>query len=389
MKHFILILFFPFSMLAQHTIEIETYNKVNPLYLKLLNDDDTIREDDVLNEQLLDLVKPYTIDSTYKRKTERHQMFGAAIFRWFGIRWKTIRYTREKYVGTVSRVSISSKELFTEYDVNFDVVPHLKTYIDLSYEAHMAQYKMSKSRKTRKRVGEGNPPFVYPDENTNLKPYKIHCEVTPLRAARVSLNEKFYPTVNANSIETHINFGQKQPSLGLYGPYILDCNHTCHPEIHPYEWIWWLDLNPNKTKAKKERIWWVGFLRDASKRFVHWSTTPRVGEISIPFIIKATADTAEINMAHQVFTGFDKEAFNKLSLPAGLSNFNFTEKVFTLKGEGLNIPIKFTTNHPITAEGIAFYFDELNYDKETGYISGKLNLAMAVNDVYTTRVAFK
>ena len=376
---------------GQHIIPVTVTSSTDSAYLELMQSVEDIRDDDVMNERILDLVDVYTVDSIYARKTERHQVAGAQLARMVGVRWVTIRYTREKLVGTIHRQSISGKEQFTEYDVNFDLVPHLDEYIQLAYDGYQAQLAKRKGLKkaeTKNKIGK--PPFVYPDKNTDLTPYKIHCECTPNRDSREFLDDYFYPTIRPNSLTAHYNFGEPHPSVGLYGPFISDCNHRCHPEIHPYEWYWWLDVSPLKQHEANEKIWWVGFLRDVSNRFKHWSYSPRSGEIAIPFSFSTDHSSYSIHVDHQHFDAFSEEGISSINLPETTYSFNEIERSFqfdhsSLSGHSLDV----TSNFPITSSGVRYWIGDVNLDESAGIVTGKLHIAASVEDIYTLKVTTK
>lgn len=381
-----LLLLFSLSILslsAQENLRA-TYNPISEDYRLLLNNHSKIQNDELLNHRIVDLVEVYTTDSVYKRKTEVHRSYFFPIIRAFGVRWKTIKYTREKMVGIVKHSYIPGKdsEHFTEYDVNHDLVPKLDKYIDLSYEAYQAQLNMFKSKK---KDVKDKPPFIYPTENTDLTNYKIHCECTPNVDSRATLNNEFYPTIQPMNLEKHPNFGKRNPVVGLYGPFVLDCNHRCHPEIHPYEWFWWYDINPNKKHVENQKKWFVGFLRDVSNRFKHWSSSPRIGEASIPFIFPLDAVNKVIYVEHIEYDNFSEEDILKLEIEE--TTYNFSSEIINFKID--NNQISVVSNTLINDEGLRFYISNLNIDQENGYLTGKFNIAMAIRNVWAGSVSFE
>ncbi len=341
----------------------------------------SVDADPVLAESILDLVQVSTTDSTYKRRTERHQFVGAALFRVVGVRWKTVRNTREKIVGTVSGTGISGRERFTEYDVNFNLVPHLMRSRKVIYAGYAEREPMFKARK---QVTPGQAPYVLPTDyqsENELNRYDIHVECTPLRDLRPALDEKFYPVLHNIPLSQHPNFEQDNPAMGVYGPLILDCNHTCHPEIHPYEWIWWRSA---PEEAGAESSWKIGFLRDASNRFKHWSSKPRTGQMSLPLAFSDDRDTVFLRFENGPMDAFDTTRMAALNLPPNTWTLNQPRQEFTLELQEKTVTLVVTSQPTLPADGLQFWFSNLVREPEADLITGRLHLAAGVANVFTT-----
>jgi hypothetical protein len=95
-----------------------------------------------LNEELVNLVKAFSVDSVLPNKSQRHRVAAAGwVISIFGYKWKALNMTKQKFVGTERdhiRVP-GNPPLFTEYDVNFNIIPHTKKYIDLVWIGHEKQ----------------------------------------------------------------------------------------------------------------------------------------------------------------------------------------------------------------------------------------------------------
>ena len=342
---FLLIVLYSLLVAQPLSIKINTQGATPKTFLELLKPNDIIRDDFILNERILDMVNVTLKDSVVKRKTERHQVFGAAILRLLGYRWHRIRNTKQKFVGTAIRhLRVpGGKPRLTEFDVNWDLAPHLKPYIDMVYEGYERQKEINRRMKGYDIM---KPPFTYPDENTNMNKYRLHCELTPPWSLLHMLNEKFYPCIRPKTTNEHLNIGEELPTIGLYGVFCADCNHSCHPEIHPYEWIWWLNLNPNLRPVPRQKTWIVGLFKESSNRFPHWSPDSRTGTISIPFIFPTQPGNLTIHIDHLVFSEFDKAELAMLqSVPENAIDLNFLEKRFHLQDEGFeHIDITVTSN---------------------------------------------
>lgn len=384
------LIFFNATTAFSQQLKILSYAATPPDFLNLLKSNAEIRDSTTLNESVVDLANVFLTDSVLPRKFERHQLAVVGGFtRMVGKRWLSINGRKEKYVGSAKngfRIP-GDKEHFTEYDVNINLVPHLRRYIDLAYRAFQRQKEIGRHKK--KHDYYRNPPFVYPDAGADLSKYDLHCELSPPRGYRSMINELVYPIIAGNSATKHQHFGDENFTVGLYGAYISDCNHSCHPEIHPYEWLWWLNVHPETDNEPLAKTWVFGLFREGSNRFPKWSPSPRTGGIEIPFVFPVKEKQLVIDWKHLVFSRFSKEGFRKLNIPADAMGFDQQEWRFSFEDPAINdVSIILKTNAPIIQNEIKFWFSELNFDVEKLLISGKLHVATSVDDLYTAKVKF-
>ncbi len=391
---------FCFSLNSQaqknNELPVQTITALSPHWLALQQTKDSIQNNDVLNEQILDLVQLLIVDSVMTKKTQRHRVAGKAtmLIELLGFNWRVIETEKQKYIGTSSRWTGIPNELFKEYDLNFDIVPHLDPYINLAHQGYLAQKKINKGTcKQRKAFKKNSPPYTLPNDDTDLQVYKVHCELTPATPEYwPALDTLFYPTLTKNELEEHHNFSSNAPSIGMYGPFVSDCNHSCHPEIHPYEWIWWLNLDKNQSIDREVKQWIVGLFTDGSYRLRDWQQGPRSGSIEIPFVFELNkSDSLLVHIKHLVHNEtFDGSSIAKVNLPNQAEKMNYTEKTYTLKHPQLEGKIiQLTTNKMIDQEGLQMAFKNLDYDENKQLISGYLYLAASVSHLYTAEITFK
>lgn len=378
-----------FAQTESGILTIESYAPTTKAFLALDQSDEAIRDNDILNEELIDLVHVFTVDSILKKKHQRHRALGfmTGIIKLFGYSWRSINHRKEKFVGTSKRNYVPGHPpKFKEYDVNFDLIPHLKKYIDLGFVAYEKQKEIG--RNPKKKIDYSKAPFVYPDENANLNKYRMHVECTPPQGDLLEgLNEKFYPCITGTSCETHPKFEDGKPTMGVYGAFISDCNHTCHPEIHPYEWIWWMNLSKNKKRTNKQ--WVFALMRDCSERLRGWQKGPRTGVIAIPFISKPDAEELHVHLKHLVHNDvFYGEKLEAIEESQHGETFDFTEKIFEVNdGKANKINIRFTANKTLDSEGLKFWFSKINFDEKLKRISGYLHIGVAVDELYSGEIS--
>ncbi|MGB0918105.1 MAG: hypothetical protein ACPGU4_10985 [Flavobacteriales bacterium] len=390
---FFLFSFFLFlQSFGQIQLTVSSFEPTQENWLLLTQNRKFVADHDSLNEELVDLVRVFSVDSVLPNKSQRHRVAAAGwVISMFGYKWKAIDMTKRKFVGTERdhiRVP-GNPPLFTEYDVNFNLIPHTKKYIDMVWVGYERQAKRNRWNKI-KNLNEA--PWVYPETMEHINRYRMHCEITPPVYGRAMLNEAFYPCIRPNSSKEHHNIGTDHATFGMYGAYVADFNHAGHPEIHPYDWVWWYDTHPERL-SEKGQTWFFGFMKEASNRFRGWykKKEPRVGQISVPFVFNLSNDTLNVTLEHLVHDLFNSEGITKLEgVPETATDLYFSEKNFTFDNSELNgKAIHFSLSHPIRQEGMKTWFSELNLDKEANLLTGYLNLGISVDQLYNAKVSFE
>jgi hypothetical protein len=367
--------------------EIKNYQKTPETFQHLLKSNDYISKNDTLNELIVDLVEPQLSDSIIYRKKQHHKLgpVGFLISTFGNFNWRAFSMKKEKFVGTVVRTSRSGEEQFTEYDVNFDLNFHLRKYLFRVFEMYDRQGKIKRQDFTSKsKIDFKTSPFVRDTNNIDIRSYRLHCELTPQREYRAIMNYLFLPTLpGAGGLKQHANLENDLTTMGFYGVLCLDCNHSCHPEIHPYEWIWWLKANDGDNGTQKE--WHIGLFHEGSNRMKKWSKNPKNGTIKIPFAFKSN-QAASIEIQHGAVNEFVSDA--KLMAPENVFKSQAKQMNLVLKGRDFSKIIALKFVNPINTQGLSYWFSDLNYDADNGIISGYFNYALSVKDLYTCKIVF-
>ena len=211
MFRIILLLLLPVFAFGQNKLSVSSFETTSENWLLLTKDRTFIADHDSLNEELVDLVKVFSVDSVLPSKTQRHRVAAAGwVISMFGYKWKALSMTKQKFVGTERdhiRVPGNPPQ-FTEYDVNFNLIPRIRKYIDLVWIGYEKQAKRNRFKKI-KNFDEA--PWIYPETLENIKRYRMHCEITPPVYARAMLNEKFYPCIRPNSSKAPRQLGSSLP----------------------------------------------------------------------------------------------------------------------------------------------------------------------------------
>ncbi|HWB63199.1 MAG TPA: hypothetical protein VG603_06815 [Chitinophagales bacterium] len=392
---FIALIITSFSLtgFSQPTFKITSYNTTPADFKSLLLSNKAIEDNDTTNERILDLCSPVVMDSVLLRKKEHHELFlvGWLIHAFGDFNWRAVSMVKKKFVGTIHDNARSGEEEFTEYDINYDLNFHLPKYLTQAFYCYDCQRKAHKQDIRRShRTDYNKSPFVRDTNDINIRNYRMHCELTPPRCFRPQLNYLFYPTLpGAPSLKDYPNFGTDHPSMGFYGANCLDCNHNCHPEIHPYEWVWWMNLHNGSENAK---TWLVGLFYESSNRFRWWSHNPKVGKMTFPFAFAMKGGDAKrpgIKIEHLVFNKFVDSLMYKLNVPEnafGTWHENQTLLVSDSTGNAFDIDLQF--NAALPTNGLKFWLSDLNWDASDRILSGLLNMAVSVEDVYTAKITF-
>lgn len=386
--------FFARTSLAQSiNYPITTFDKTTATFTYLLLNNDQIAKNDTVHELITDLVEPMLVDSMIERKKQHHKLFplGWFIHAFGGYNWRAIAMNKQKFIGTVRAHGRSGSEEYTEYDINFDLYFHLRKYLDKVLIAYDAQRKMHKQDfRPSHRTDYNGPRFVRDTSKLDSNLFRLHCELTPPRTYRSQLHYLFYPTQpDGTQLKTHPNFETEKPTMGFYGTLCADCNHNCHPELHPYEWTWWLKANENdKTYTK---TWLVGLFHESSNRMKKWSINPMIGAIQLPFAFDLKENNKDliIKIEHLVFDKFQDKELQKINLTEPTFGTREKTKSVTFSKDSTTVTgVEILFNSAMPTDGLKYWFSGLNYDEQNMVISGYFHLATAVKDLYTTRITF-
>ena len=395
MRNFYLILLFLVSAqlayASSDTLQARVTDTIPKTFLNLRIANDSISNNDKLNEEIVDMVNVDERDRKVPTPYTTHQggVLGGWFIRMIGYYWQSVDRQRYKFVGTnVDGLSMpGEKDELTEHDINFNLVPHIPSYMNFVYRGRTAQTKRRQFRRARHH-DVTKPPYIEPTLST-VDVYDIHCELTPPKRMRDSVNALFYPALHGFNLDKHPNFLDMKPTIGLYGVFILDCNHACHPEIHPYEWLWWLKLTPQeKANGNFNKTWLLGFFKESSNRFILWSRSPRVGTISVPFLIKTSEAKSYLKFSTLVPGRFRPHGIKLMKgLPEHRSSFDFSDTILTIQlGNGKTFPLHLTNNTRIKSSALNWWISDLQTDPKGEWIWGHFNMVVSVKDGYNAKL---
>jgi hypothetical protein len=263
--------------------------------------DSSLRQDIMGNEMVIDLVDASVTDSIVTQRRQRLKGFGGWIAQRAAARyWQYYTDHKQKYVASSTRPYHIYDGVGDEMDINIFLMPHLPRYVrmvDTGFDIALRRPRSIDAFRFDTPPGFPVPEELkYEDRGYIL----VECEVTPPQQFMERLEHDFLPMrEGVYVLDSMPHFGTKHPSFGLTGVWCMDCNHNCRPEIHPIEWLWWLDLSENRPGSPNAKSWMVALMVDASNRFQDWCSSPLSGEIAIPFSVPRTTSTMLVDM-HQI-----------------------------------------------------------------------------------------
>lgn len=380
------------TSVAQTTFKISSYNETPEAFKYLLLSNTEIAANDTINEKILDLVEPMLVDSVIEKRKQFHRVFlvGPLIHAFGNFNWRAVDMKKQKFVGTVKEHGRSGSFEFTEWDIKFHMQFHLQKYLYKELQAYELQRKYHRQDiRPSHRKNYKVYPFVHDSVNINSKDFDLGTELTPPPAFIPQLNYLFFPTLpGAGGLKDHPNFETEHPSMGFYGVTCLDCNHSCHSEMHPYEMVWWLKAAEDDERFSK--TWLLGLFHEGSNRFKNWSRNPMNGSFKIPFAFEVDSEMYnlyDIKVEHLVFNQFIRDELKKMSPPE--NSFSPMEDYYAvIEGTDHDVEINVLFPNPINTNGLRYWFNDLNYDRQNHIVSGYFNFATSAQDLYTTRVTF-
>lgn len=353
----------------------------------LVLDDVKLREDIIATEQVLDLVNAVVLDSVIEDKKQRHKGFGGWMLQRVLTRyWVSLDSNKRKYVGTCSRQYKIYDGIADEFDMNIFLMPHLPSYIDMAAKAFEVARKKPRGDKAFRYDSPENYPLPEKLKYKDFGYFTVECELTPPNQFREILDANFLPmTAGHQALEEHPNFGQQYPSFGMTGTWCLDCNHNCRPEIHPIEWLWWLDMSADRPGGPHAKSWMLSLMNDASNRFNDWSPSPMQGSIALPFALPVQAESMTINLQH--IASDEIENSEPSVLPEGQSIIQpGVVKASIAKPDGGNLTVAISADQGWKGNDFSIDWGELKLDKENQVYTGFVRIHVAIATVFASRV---
>lgn len=231
---------------------------------------------------------------------------------------------------------------YADFDVNIDIKPN-PDYMYLLNQAHPRQYTdIMALQYQASKISVGNiltkPPWAW--ESSSGKPdCDDEASKEEFEQLEAEIAEDYWPKGNhtfgrARLADMALIRVGKQ--MCVYGTWIYDRGHCCHPEIHPAEQLWWQDtLNSAKKFSlnvvcdASRRFWWRNQMDDGTK-LKPWAEPPIKGLFAIAFEYVLPNTTSAIGYTTRQFEADYVQHYN-------LTEYSNADQTYTLVYQGKNI----------------------------------------------------
>ncbi len=231
---------------------------------------------------------------------------------------------------------------FADFDVNIDIKP-LPEYMYLLTKAKAREYTTIMALQYQaSKVSIGNllTKPIWTWENSSGQP---DCDDEESKEQfaflEAEIAEDYWPKGNhsfGRARLTDMALQRVGKGICVYGTWIYDMGHCCHPEIHPAEQIWWQDTS-NTTKQyslnvlcdASRRFWWRKQMDDGTK-LKPWAEPPIKGLFAIAFEYSIPRTDASANFITKQFEANYIDHYN-------LTEYSNANQTYSLVYQGKTI----------------------------------------------------
>lgn len=229
-------------------------------------------------------------------------------------------YFKRTLVGTITKAGqFINPGTFEDYDANIDIKPD-PSYEYLITDAHKPEY--TNLMKTQRYAS-----FGYSGESGCPDKFdELEAEIADRNKPPQGYESKL------------VEFSKKRigKKICVYGTWIYDKGHCCHPEIHPAEQSWWMEasgngrtFNMNVICDDSGRYLWRSQMDDGTK-LKPWAEPPIKGVFAIAFEYNIPKFNETISYSTNKFEVANIEDYNVIKYPNA-------DQTYNLVYEGKNI----------------------------------------------------
>ncbi len=239
-------------------------------------------------------------------------------------------------VAVARQVNIAGT--FADYDINIDIEP-LPEYMDLLTRAHPREYTtIMRLQYEASKVSIGNI-LTKPIWQWESSSGQADCgDEVGFKHIEAEIAPEYWPQGNhtfGRSAFADMCLIRTGKNICVYGPWIYDMGHCCHPEIHPAEQVWWSEPQSNGVKYNlnvfcdaSRRFWWRKQMDDGTK-LRPWAAPPIKGLFAIAFEVPLDQISA-FGQVTKKFEVSNVEHYNVIEYPNADQTYNLQYQGKTL-----------------------------------------------------------
>ncbi|HRG82390.1 MAG TPA: hypothetical protein PLO99_07730 [Chitinophagaceae bacterium] len=230
---------------------------------------------------------------------------------------RNVKYFKRTLTGEITRVhQVHIEGTFEDFDANIDIKPD-PSFLSLLTDAHGPEY-------TALMKTQYYGSFTTSGESG--------CPSGSFTTLEAEIADKYRPADGYKSKLIELNEDRVGKKIAVYGPWIWDEGHCCHPEIHPAEQLWWNETNNNEKVHNlnvvcdaSRRFFWRNQMDDGTK-LKPWAEPPIKGLFAIAFEYSIPAVAMEATAGHttKTFEVNNIQHHNVIEYPAADQVYNLT-----------------------------------------------------------------
>lgn len=257
---------------------------------------------------------------------------------------------------------------FPDYDINLDIIPD-ESYKYLLRDAHPREYTgiMATEYWATRII-----PFLEDQGQHDCDDLSSREEFTYLEA---EIAPEYWPQGDhlfGRALFADMTLIRTGKRICVYGPWIYDVGHCCHPEIHPAEQVWWsepvnggVQYYCNVFCDASGRFFWRKQMDDGTK--LHpWAAPPVKGLFAIAFSVPLASTTANVGYTTKKFEVGNIEDHNVIEFPNGNQVYNLVYQGRTL--------VSFLPHN----DAFKVSYENVGFDAATNSVNGFLVIETAV-----------
>lgn len=288
---------------------------------------------------------------------------------------RNVVYFKRTLAGTVREAHQSNiSGTYQDYDINVDIVPdeHFKYLLT---DAHPREYTSIMSAEYN---GTRIVPFLEDagqhdcdDPNSQASFEALEAEIAP----------EYWPQGDhkyGRSRLADLCLIQTGGKMCVYGPWIYDKGHCCHPEIHPAEQLWWSNKTANGIRYNcnvicdaSRRFLWRNQMDDGTK-LKPWGEPPIKGIFAIALDIPPGRPDVALNDVTRQYEVANLEDYNVM-------DYGNTDQTYSLEYAGKKLVTFIPHNNAFKVS-----FEHIGTDPANGNIRGFLVIETSVGKTIQT-----